>query len=108
MFLKSWDPKAAFLIWLNNVRPHGQQDYKEKGQEFEPFGNFNYGATGRAAGFPGETLLRAAGAVQLLQSGSEGHGPGNPFGSPPYGDYPTDQAYIRQGIEYFDRNYSAK
>lgn len=101
------DPEAALTYWLNNVRPYGPQDYKRQGQQYEPFGNFNYGATGRALGIPGDVLLRAAGAVQVIKEGVTGQpaGPGSPFGSAPYGDYPRDQFYIRQGIEYFDRNY---
>jgi hypothetical protein len=51
----SWNP-----FWFRNqVRGGGPWDYKQQ----HP-GNFNYGATGKAWGFPDQVLLRAAGSVQ--------------------------------------------
>jgi len=102
-------PEAALVDWVNKVREGGQWDYKrlEPVGAYEEFGNFNYGATGRALGFPREVLLRAAGFVQVLESFRTGrpHGPGSPFGDPPYGDFPEDQAPILRGTEYYDRNF---
>jgi type VI secretion system secreted protein VgrG len=75
------------------------------------FGNFNFGATGAAAGFSMGTLLRAAGYAQNRA------GTSNPaWGYPPnwagvllgmggagsFGDDPTDQTYIRQGVSYYE------
>ncbi|GAA5526198.1 hypothetical protein Maes01_02797 [Microbulbifer aestuariivivens] len=46
------------------VRNGGRWDYKQQGSQYEAFGNYNYGLTGRAAGFPGNVLNRAAGWAQ--------------------------------------------
>jgi hypothetical protein len=107
--LSRLEPEAAPVDWVNKVREGGRWDYKrlEPVGAYEEFGNFNYGATGRALGFPREVLLRAAGFVQVLESLRTGrpHGPGSPFGDPPYGDFPEDQGPILRGIEYYDRNF---
>ncbi len=102
--LYSSDPSTgtqiATSIWVNRVREGGLWDYKLLGPKYEAFGNYNYGATGRAL-FSGEQLQRAAGAVQWLT------GPRNassyPWGAPPYGDWPKDQFWIKQGIQYYDQ-----
>ena len=44
----------------------GEWDYKKDDYAKEDFGNFNYGAVGRALGYSEETLLRMAGVVQIL------------------------------------------
>ena len=55
------------LSWFyNQVKNKGPWDYKQRGSEYEDFGNFNYGATGAAAGIPDQILLRAAGWAQQL------------------------------------------
>jgi len=91
-------------VWLNNVRPGGAQDYKTGG-DFEEFGNFNYGATGRAVGLSPETLLRGAGAAQIMVERGYDPGFGTPLGGPPYGDDPRDQYWIQRGIEYYERRW---
>lgn len=71
------------VSWVNDVREHGDWDYKELDKDGnDEFGNFNYGATGRAQGFSEETLLRAAGAFQLL-SGTNEAKDGKPWEAPP-------------------------
>lgn len=78
------------------------------------FGNFNYGATGRAASYDGDTLLRAGGVVQTFTGTSRFEfgdyldnipfiGNNNPNTS--YGDDPRDQDKIQQGIDWYDENY---
>ncbi|WP_428839982.1 polymorphic toxin type 44 domain-containing protein [Burkholderia dolosa] len=58
---------AATYIWFyRQVRNRGPWDHKQKQREYADFGNFNYGATGYAAGIPEQTLLRAAGCAQML------------------------------------------
>ena len=52
--------------WYRLVKGGGKWDYKVEDVKWEAFGNFNYGATGAAQGFPIEILLRAAGAVSRL------------------------------------------
>ena len=56
-------PSALTLHWFyHQVRLRGPWDYKNTINKcYENFGNFNYGATGTAAGIPAEILLRAAG-----------------------------------------------
>jgi hypothetical protein len=113
----------GYLTWFGwMVRPYGSWDYKhEYGDEYEDFGNFNYGATGAAMGIPDEVLLLAAGAVQIPSAvysswraghgldglnGGWGYNPawGLPWNSESYSDDPADQAMIRHGIEYFRCN----
>lgn len=63
------------------------------------FSSMNYGATGRAAGLPAELLLRWAGWSQE-QSGLHRKEWGVWSGSSPYGDDPSGNAAILDGIEY--------
>lgn len=58
-------PSALTYAWFyQQVRGHGQWDYKQRDRQFESFGNFHYGAVGHAAGIPDEVLLRGAGWAQ--------------------------------------------
>jgi hypothetical protein len=99
-------------IWFyNHVKTGGNWDYKRGGRpgpilypELVPFGNFNYGATGVAAGFPDWVLRRGAGATLFLPGGSSPEW-GVPWGAAPYGDQPQDQYWIQQGIEWGHLNY---
>jgi RHS repeat-associated protein len=119
-YINAFEPTMWFM---GRVWPGGPWDYKaEHGIEYQAFGNFNYGATGVALGFSDETLLRSAGAAQILsaliiqftpgtalrQFGNEGSGYlrkwGGPFGGWPYGDDPSDQQKILEGIEFFRNN----
>ncbi|HGL4261926.1 polymorphic toxin type 44 domain-containing protein [Burkholderia dolosa] len=91
---------AATYIWFyRQVRNRGPWDYKQKQREYADFGNFNYGATGYAAGIPEQTLLRAAGCAQML-AGTSLPEWGHCWERPPYGDDPGDQAWILKGIEH--------
>ncbi len=54
------------VAWTVAVFPHSIWDYKRTKmglKKGEPYGNFNYGATGKAIGFSLNTLARAAGFV---------------------------------------------
>jgi hypothetical protein len=104
--LSQLEPEGALADWINKVRRGGEWDYKRWGP-YNDFGNFNYGATGRALGFPREVLMRAAGAVQMFDAWWKGKpsGPGSPLGDPPYGDFPPSQEMIERGMNYYDRNY---
>jgi hypothetical protein len=53
--------KEDYFWFYSQVRNKGPWDYKQLGKDYADFGNFNYGATGRAAGFSEGTLLRMAG-----------------------------------------------
>ena len=79
----------------------GPWDYKQKGHEYEDFGNFNYGATGRATGLSRQMQQRGAGYAQW-KSGNRDPRDGFFLGLPPYGDDPKDQAMIIKGMEYYE------
>ncbi len=95
MARKCWNP-----IWFyDQVRNKGPWDYKQQGSQYEDFGNFNFGATGCAFGFPSEILLRGAGwAQQRAGTSKEEHG--NWWDNPPYADDPKVQEMIQLGIQY--------
>ena len=87
-------------FWFyGQVRNRGPWDYKQRGREFEDFGNFNYGATATAFGFPLQVTKRMAGYAQIRAKNSRPEF-GKPWGSAPYGDDPKDQAMIDAGIRY--------
>ena len=97
--------------WFKDkVKNKGPWDYKQFGSKYENFGNFNYGATGAAFGFKTATLLNEAGKAQVAAGTSlpEWGTPGPRFlpelGTPPYGDDPNDQYWIKQGIDYYEHN----
>lgn len=90
-----------FYDMVKNMAPW---DYKQQGSQYADFGNFNYGLTGAAAGIPSDVLLRAAGYAQQ-RAGTSRPEWGDPTGSPPYGDDPRDQCFIKKGIDYYDKYY---
>jgi RHS repeat-associated protein len=95
------DPQVAAIWWISNVSPGGDWDYKRSGPEYDQFGNFNYGATGAAAGIPESTLLWAAGVVKWAKMG--GNDPwGSPWGGAPWGNEPDKQNDIANGYQYFE------
>ena len=104
--------KNSFWFY-DQVRNKGPWDYKQKGNQYADFGNFNFGATGAAFGFSEDTLLRMAGWAQK-QAGTSmpewGETPGKLEayfgigGKPPFGDDPKDQHWVKQGIRYYQEN----
>src|SRR5258708_22207481 len=71
MYNRSGDKLNAVLHldyrFKMQVRDRGRWDYKYKSDDhnlYEPFGNFNYGAVGAAAGYSLDTLYRVAGWIQ--------------------------------------------
>lgn len=89
------------------VRNHGAWDYKQQNTfplQYDRGGNFNYGATGAAAGFSSQLLLRAAGAAQIIAGTSTAAWalPFGPLGGAPYGDEPSDQTDIMDGVDYYN------
>ena len=85
-----------------------------KRSRYEPFGNFNYGASGAAAGFSEGQLLRLAGHYQTDRTYAQGENPGmlrsilGIGGRAPYGDEAGDQDQIRNGIDYYRRKFVLK
>ena len=103
---------APRLFWFYmQVRNRGPWDYKQiktlndfgalSPSPFEQFGNFNYGATGAAAGLPLQVLLRGAGWAQQRARTSDPRW-GRWYGSAPYGDDPRDQEQITAGYNYYE------
>lgn len=96
------------VFWFRRTIPNkGAWDYKQYCQ-CEDFGNFNFGATGRAVGFPDEYLRQEAGIAQGKAGTNR-----SAFGSSgirflPWtaqgnnGDDPVDQFWIMQGARYYD------
>jgi RHS repeat-associated protein len=91
----NWDP----LWFYNQVRLKGPWDYKQQGGKYEDFGNFNFGATGSAFGFPDSVLYRGAGWANQ-QADPTRTNLGSPWGGYPYGDTASDQEQIRKGINF--------
>jgi len=108
--------KLDYPWFYDQVRNKGPWDYKQLDQEYADFGNFNYGATGKAAGFSEATLLRAAGWAQV-QAGNSRPEWGTSVtlleallgigGKAPFGDDPNDQLWISRGFKYYDA-YNAR
>jgi RHS repeat-associated protein len=99
------------LLWFyDKVQPGGSWDFKAgkwpNASQYEDFGNFNYGATGNTLDINDWQLQNMAGIVQQRGPNKAlGEGtPGNPLkygsGTPPYGDEPKDNEWIRRGIQY--------
>jgi hypothetical protein len=99
---------SKWLVWsadrLNwfyeKVKNQGPWDYKQQGFEYQGFGNFNYGATGAAAGIQLEVLLRGAGWAQERAHTRKKEW-GHWYLGSPYGDDPEDQEWIKAGYYYY-------
>ncbi len=87
--------------YYNQVRNKGPWDYKQQGRQYQDFGNFNYGATAAAWGYPYEVIRRMAGWAQQ-RAGTSRPAWGSPLGPFPYGDDPADQEMIDAGIRYHE------
>lgn len=90
---------GTYYWFYQKVRNGGPWDYKQFDPYWAEFGNFNFGATGTAAGIPAEILLMGAGYAQS-SAGTSKPIWGKWYEEPPYGDDPADQRAIREGIEY--------
>jgi hypothetical protein len=89
----------GLYFFYQAVRNKSRWDYKRRNPElYQDFGNFNFGATGYAAGL-GPILLPGAGWAQSRARTSKPEW-GNWYGKAPYGDDPADQAMIRAGMQY--------
>jgi hypothetical protein len=71
--------KFNFIWFYHQVRNKGPWDYKQLGEKYANFGNFKFGAAGKAAGFSEATLLRTAGWAQV-QAGTSQPGWGTSVG----------------------------
>ncbi|WP_459873761.1 polymorphic toxin type 44 domain-containing protein, partial [Endothiovibrio diazotrophicus] len=93
----------SYSQWYNAVRNGGKWDYKQQGRQYEQFGNYNFGATARAVGIPGNIPNRGAGWAQQ-QAGTSRPQWGNWWDWPPsnFGDDPADQLWINEGIRDYE------
>lgn len=104
--LAEWTRENVFLpnrlrFFHALVQYGGPWDYKQILPEYEPYGNWHYGVTGTAMGFGPQVLLRAAGWAQQRNDTSDPSW-GNWWDlSGPFGDEPSDQLDIRQGIHAY-------
>jgi hypothetical protein len=104
---------TKYAWFYSRVHDGGSWDYKTNGHpEDEDFGNFNYGATGKALGIGEDVLLRMAGRQQVIDGTSQpdwGVTTSLPAavmgvgGIAPFGDDPKDQAWIKRGFQYYYR-----
>ena len=93
----------VYLWFYQKLHNHGPWDYKQFNRLWANFGNFNYGATGTAAGIPANILLRGGGFAQNRAQTSQEEW-GNWYQDEPYGDDPRDQFWIKQGIDYANQH----
>lgn len=84
----------TYYWFYQKVRNRGPWDYKQQDRNLANFGNFNYGATGFAAGIPEKTLYMGAGFAQSHAKTSRPQW-GAWHGEFPYGDDPRDQFWIK-------------
>jgi hypothetical protein len=93
----------AKLKWFyDHVHNKGPWDYKQRGSQYEDFGNYHYGVIGAALGIPTPVLRRAAGLAQRRSDPTD-HGFGSPkdvCGDSSFGDDPRDQEMISAGIRH--------
>jgi RHS repeat-associated protein len=94
------DPYLLVAWFYSQVENKGPWDYKQQGRQYQEFGNFNFGATGSAAGISEGALKRGAGWAQEKAKTSQKQW-GHWYSGSPYGDDPADQIWIQKGIEYY-------
>jgi RHS repeat-associated protein len=92
-----FNPGTA-IAYVNLVRTNGQWDYKNAaGYQYDPYGNFNFGATSAALGVPYYLVQNGAGFVQ----GDPSTGSGALFFQWPYGDDAPGALQIQAGYNYY-------
>jgi RHS repeat-associated protein len=88
------------LWFVDQVKPGGPWDYKVLDPQYEDFGNFNFGVTSAAFGFPYYVGQNGAGFVQRTGPAA-GAGQGMLLLKWPYWDDPRDARQIQAGYRYF-------
>jgi len=72
----------------------------------QDIGNFHYGVTGKATGlFLESFMLYEAGRAQIRDNNSRPEWQRGRF-TPPYGDDPRDQRWVKSGFQYYKRRFS--
>jgi hypothetical protein len=91
--VNDWITKPFFADNLANFAkfwwPHGSNDFKDSNLIYDAYGNFMFGATGRAAGISGEDLQDAGQIISQLKW----HTPNNP----------VNVQDIQSGINMYDK-----
>ena len=80
--------------------PNKAWDYKTQGQQYDAFGNFNYGAVGGALGIPAYVLQAVGGALSTVV-GTNNPKYGSWYQPPLYGHPPVKSAAISAGVTYY-------
>jgi hypothetical protein len=83
--------------FYQKVKKGSDWDYKKYSEDFESFGNYNFGRTAASFGWDREFAHRMAG---LFQERSRPEW-GSPFRGAPYGDDPCDYYWIDKGYDDF-------
>jgi Bacterial toxin 44 len=98
-------PESSFITLVNTG---GDWDYKQQGDQYVDFGNFNFGATCNELGHTLYYCQSGAGTAHVAQYARRlltGHKPlyggeGFLFIKPPYGDQRNDSIAIAAGYAY--------
>jgi len=93
--------------WIGRVKPGGEWDYKAKFKNsvYDDFGNFNYGATGAALGFP-LWMLKWPGGPDQFAARTWRSEWGFPLWPPGSGDDPQDQKMIEAGFRFYEWQFA--
>lgn len=94
----------GLYLFAKGVWDGGVMDYKQYGTQYDPYGNYTYGAVGRAAGYPSSTLMRMSGWAHYKFDLGLPANLGRALGEnpPPYWDNATDRGNISAGAQYYD------
>ena len=107
--------QAAHHSWTwfrDQVKTGGPWDFKnghyDNPGQYENYGNYHFGYTGKAAGFPDYVLETGAGIAQIGDKDKHPNDPnysvGIPGIIPSYGDDPKDNYWIQRGMDDWRRN----
>ncbi|NDV24974.1 polymorphic toxin type 44 domain-containing protein, partial [Desulfovibrio sp. JC022] len=98
--LSSYDQTRKTEEYIMSRFPNKHpMDYKQRGREYERFGNFNYGAVMNALGVPELVGRGFAGYAQYKAGTAKGKWALN------FGDDPKDQWDIKQGYRYYENKH---
>jgi RHS repeat-associated protein len=111
---KTYVPNKANEDWFYNmvrnakgrfwdVASGASWDYKQLGPQYEKFGNFNFGATGRAAGYSAAWLKTGSTYAHV-----KSHWFLDVFSMENVGNEAIDHAVIDEGVAYYDAKCHAK
>jgi hypothetical protein len=92
-------PDPAYGIMTAWFPKDHEMDYKKGGDQYQDFGNFNYGAVGSALGI-GPYMLHGAAGMAQIKDGTWKEKFGLPFVTEQSGDDKKDYKQIDKGIAY--------